>query len=79
MNIMRISKKSADKIIRTHKKFTLYRSAPAKPRGRGAKFQWNAETEYAIIFYPSSGEPRRKFKTLAEAEKEWVYLVLKHS
>lgn len=78
MNIMRINKNAAHKIIRTHKKFTLYRSAPVKPRGRGAKFQWNAETEYAIIF-AQPDYTTKKFKTLAEADKEWVYLVLKHS
>lgn len=66
------------KVIRKHKKFTLYRSSPTKPRGRGAKFQWNAESEYTISFV-HPGCPKKKFKTLAEADKEWVYLVLKHS
>lgn len=66
------------KVIRKHKKFTLYRSSPSKPRGRGAKFQWNVESEYAIISFEPD-YPEKKFKTLAEADKEWVYLVLKYS
>ncbi len=78
MNIMRVNKKTSGKILRSHEKFELYRAAPVRPRGRGAKFQWNSEAEYVISFY-RLGEPLRKFKTLAEADKEWVYLVLKHS
>lgn len=62
------------KIIRRHRTAVLLRCSPSKPRGRGAKFQWNTGTEYRI---EGTGRPVMKFKTLAEAEKEWIFVILR--
>jgi len=67
-------------VVRTSKLFTMYRKV-ARHRGRGCKFQWNAKTQY-IITYSSEkykSMPTKVFKTLEEANKEWVYLTLRYA
>jgi len=66
-------------VIRSNKLFTMYRRV-ARRKGRGSKFQWNAKSQFIITY---SGEvyknkPSRVFKTFEEADKEWIYLTLKH-
>lgn len=67
-------------VVRTNKQFTMYRSV-GRNKGRGAKFQWNAKSQYVITYsgehYPN--KPTKVFKSLEEANKEWVYLTLRYS
>lgn len=67
-------------IVRSNRLFVMYRRV-AKKRGRGSKFQWNAKAQYAITYIGPDFQntPTKVFKTLEEADKEWVYLMLKHS
>jgi hypothetical protein len=66
-------------VIRTNKKFTMYKQV-ARRKGRGSKFQWNAAAQYIITYAgePYKNKPSKVFKTFEEADKEWVYMILKH-
>ena len=66
-------------VIRTNKLFTMYKQV-ARRKGRGSKFQWNAKSQYIITYagVTYKNKPARVFKTFEEADKEWVFLTLKH-
>ncbi len=66
-------------VVRSNKLFTMYKRV-ARRRGRGAKFQWNAEAQYVITYAGGyyADKPSRVFKSFKEADKEWVYLTLKY-
>ncbi len=66
-------------VVRTNKLFTMYRTV-ARRRGRGSNFQWNVKAKYTITYAGGEykGIPVKVFKTLDEADKEWIYLMLKH-
>ena len=66
-------------VIRTNKLFTMDKQV-ARRRGRGSKFQWNAKSPYVITH---AGETYKNtlpkvYKTFEDADKEWIYLTLKH-
>jgi hypothetical protein len=63
-------------VIRTNKNFTMYKQI-LKPKGRGSKFQWNVKPRY-VITRVNSLLPIKVFKTFEEADKEWIYMILKH-
>jgi hypothetical protein len=67
-------------VIRSNKKFTLYKRV-ARRKGRGSKFQWNAKSQYVITYTTEEykGKPGKVFNTFEDADKEWVYLTLRHS
>lgn len=67
-------------VIRTNKLFNMYKRI-ARRKGRGSKFQWNAKPQFLITY---AGEdykntPAKVFKTFEDADKEWIYLILRHS
>lgn len=66
-------------VIRTNKLFTMYKRVE-RARGRGVKFQWNAKAKYVITYAGESyhGKPTKVFKSFEDADKEWVYLVLRY-
>lgn len=68
-------------IIRIHKMFTMYRKV-AKRRGRGSKFQWNVKPTQYVITYSSErykNIPTKVFNSFEDADKEWVYMILRYS
>lgn len=67
-------------VVRSNKLFTMYKRVE-KPKGRGSKFQWNAKPQFIITYSGSQyfNRPSKVFNTLEEADKEWVYLTLRHS
>lgn len=66
-------------VIRSNKLFTMYKRV-ARRKGRGSKFQWNAKSQFVITYSGKAynSKPPRVFKTFEEADKEWIYLTLKH-
>lgn len=66
-------------VIRTNKNFTMYKRV-ARRKGRGSKFQWNAKSQYVITYAgePYKDKPTKVFKTFEEADREWVYMILKY-
>ena len=66
-------------VIRTNKNFTLHKRVERR-KGRGSKFQWNCKPQYVITYAcePYKNKPSKVFKTLEEADKEWVYMTLKY-
>lgn len=66
-------------VIRSNKLFTMYKRV-ARCRGRGSKFQWNAKSQYVITYACEHYEnkPSKVFKTFDEADKEWVFMILKY-
>ena len=62
-------------VVRTNKLFTMYRKV-ARNKGRGSKFQWNAKTQYVFTY---ADKTSKVFKSFEDADKEWVYLTLRHS
>jgi hypothetical protein len=68
--------KGKNVVVRTNKNFTMYKQV-IRLRGRGSKFQWNAKSRY-VITKANSMLPIKVFKTFEEADKEWVYMILKN-
>jgi hypothetical protein len=66
-------------VVRSNKLFTLYKRV-ARRKGRGSKFQWNAQAQYVITYdgWLDADKPSKVFKSFEEADKEWVYMTLKH-
>ena len=66
-------------VLRTNKNFTMYKRV-ARRKGRGSKFQWNAKSQYVITYAGEhyKDKPVKVFKTFEEADKEWVYMILKY-
>lgn len=71
--------KGKNTIIRTTKNFTMHKIV-TKPKGRGSKFQWNAKPQFVITYSggPYKNKPSKVFNTFEEADKEWVYMILKY-
>lgn len=66
-------------VLRTNKNFTMYKRV-ARRKGRGSKFQWNAKSQYVITYAGEyyKDKPVKVFKTFEEADREWVYMILKY-
>ena len=66
-------------VIRTNKLFTMYKQV-SRRKGRGSKFQWNSKSQYIITHVGETykNKPPKVFKTFEEADKEWVYMMLKY-
>ncbi len=64
-------------VLRTSKNFTMYKRV-ARRKGRGSKFQWNAKSQYVITYAGDRYKDVKVFKTFEEADKEWVYMILKY-
>ena len=63
-------------VVRTNKDFTIHKRVERR-KGRGSKFQWNCKPQY-VITRKGNKVPIKVFKTFEEADKEWVYMILKY-
>ena len=64
-------------VVRRNEKLILYRTY-GRPKGRGSKFQPSAKATYTIVNLTAS-HLTENFRTREEADKGWVYCMLRWS
>jgi hypothetical protein len=63
-------------VVRRNEKLILYRTY-GRPKGRGSKFQPSTKATYTIV-NTSGARLTESFKTREEADKGWVYCMLRY-